>query len=43
MLKTLALLTMFAAASTSAFAQQRGTPDQQKACGPDVSRHCRSR
>lgn len=42
MLKTFALLSVFAVASTSAFAQDRGTPEQQKACGADVSRYCRS-
>lgn len=42
MLKTFALLTLFAAASSSAYAQQRGTPEQQKACGGDVQRYCRA-
>jgi len=42
MLKTFALLSLFAIASTSAFAQGRGTPEQQKTCGGDVSKYCRS-
>ncbi len=42
MLKTFALLTLFTVASTQAFAQSRGTPEQEKACGADVSRYCRA-
>lgn len=46
MLKTFALLSLVtiasASASISALAQNRGTPEQQKACGSDVSRYCRS-
>jgi Cysteine rich repeat len=28
--------------STGAFAQDRGTPEEQKACSRDVQRHCRA-
>ena len=45
MFKALLATTLLVSATAGAFAQapQRGgTPDEQKACAPDVSRHCRS-
>jgi hypothetical protein len=46
MFKTLLIVSLLATAATSAFAQggphRAGTPEQQKACSPDVSRHCRA-
>ena len=42
MLKRFVLLTLFMSASTGAFAQRSGTAEEQKACGPDVSRYCRA-
>lgn len=47
MLKSLLVTAIvLASVSTSALAQQgagrSGTPDEQKACSKDVSRHCRS-
>lgn len=44
MLKTLLVATLLATATASAFAQapqRSGTPEEQKACAPDVSRYCR--
>ena len=41
----LALVLLSIPASTAALAQQQqhsGTPDEQKACARDVSRHCRT-
>ena len=38
----LALTLLSLSVSTAAFAQdQRGTPEEQKACARDVQRHCR--
>ena len=45
MFKTLLIVSLLATTATSAFAQspqRAGTPDQQKACSPDVSRYCRA-
>jgi hypothetical protein len=45
MLKALLATTLLVSATVDAFAQapQRGgTPQEQKACAPDVSRHCRA-
>jgi hypothetical protein len=45
MFKPLLIVSLLATTATSAFAQvhhRAGTPDQQKACSPDVSRHCRA-
>jgi hypothetical protein len=45
MFKTLFAATLIVTTATGAFAQnaQRGgTPDEQKACAPDVSRYCRA-
>lgn len=46
MLRTLLIATLLAsAAATGALAQgqnRSGTPDEQKACAKDVSRHCRA-
>jgi hypothetical protein len=46
MFKALLATTLLVSATVGAFAQapapQRGgTPEEQKACAPDVSRHCR--
>lgn len=44
MFKTLLAVTMIVTATSSAFAQvanRGGTPAEQKACAPDVSRYCR--
>jgi hypothetical protein len=38
----LALALLSLAVPTAAFAQGRGTPDEQKACTRDVQRHCRA-
>jgi hypothetical protein len=37
----LALVLLSLAVSTGAVAQERGTPDEQKACARDVQRYCR--
>jgi hypothetical protein len=44
MLKTLLVATLLASATSFAFAQnaRSGTPEEQKACAPDVSRYCRA-
>jgi hypothetical protein len=43
MRKSLLALTLLSlAVSTGAFAQGRGTPEEQKACTRDVQRHCRA-
>jgi len=45
MLKAILATTLLVSATVGAYAQapQRGgTPDEQKACAPDVSRHCRA-
>jgi hypothetical protein len=43
MLRTLLAATLLVSASTFSFAQARGgTPEEQKACAPDVSRYCRA-
>ncbi len=45
MLRTLLIASLFASAATVAMAQNQnrsGTPDEQKACAKDVSRHCRT-
>lgn len=42
MLKALLATTLLVSATVGAYAQQRGgTPEEQKACAPDVSRYCR--
>ncbi|QIG98634.1 MULTISPECIES: hypothetical protein [unclassified Bradyrhizobium] len=41
-LLALALLSIPLSSGASAQQQQRGTPDEQKACTRDVQRHCRS-
>lgn len=44
MFRTLLAITMLASATSGAFAQaanRGGTAAEQKACAPDVSRHCR--
>ena len=43
MLKTLIATTLLVSSISGAFAQSRGgTPEEQKACAPDVSRYCRA-
>mgnify|MGYP007083796860 FL=1 len=47
MFKTLLVTTLLASATVGAFAQapapqRSGTPEEQKACAPDVSRYCRA-
>ena len=43
MFKTLFAATLIVTTATGAFAQTRGgTPQEQKACAPDVSRYCRA-
>jgi hypothetical protein len=44
MLRTLLVATLLASATTMSFAQnaRSGTPEEQKACAPDVSRYCRA-
>jgi hypothetical protein len=44
MLRTLLVATLLASATTISFAQnaRSGTPEEQKACAPDVSRYCRA-
>jgi len=44
MFKALLATTLLVSATVGAFAQAQrgGTPEEQKACAPDVSRHCRS-
>jgi hypothetical protein len=37
----LALVLLSLSVSTGAVAQERGTPDEQKACSRDVQRYCR--
>lgn len=37
----LAFTLLSLSVSTAAFAQGRGTPEEQKACTRDVQRHCR--
>ena len=39
---TACLLTTAAISSAMAQQQRSGTPEEQKACGPDVSRFCRA-
>ena len=44
MFRTLLAITMLVTATSGAFAQasnRGGTPAEQKACSPDVSRYCR--
>jgi hypothetical protein len=46
MFKVLLATTLLVSATVGAFAQtpapqRSGTPEEQKACAPDVSRHCR--
>jgi hypothetical protein len=38
----LAISLLSISVSTSAVAQDRGTPEEQKACSRDVQRHCRA-
>jgi hypothetical protein len=45
MFKALLATTLLVSATAGAFAQgqqRSGTPEEQKACAPDVSRYCRS-
>jgi hypothetical protein len=44
MLRTLLVATLLASATTVSFAQnaRSGTPEEQKACAPDVSKYCRA-
>jgi len=45
MLRTLLVATLLVSATTISFAQNTargGTPEEQKACAPDVSRYCRA-
>lgn len=45
MLKALFATTLLVAATSGAFAQNQqrsGTPEEQRACSPDVSRYCRA-
>lgn len=45
MLKALLATTLLVSATSGVFAQavqRSGTPEEQKACAPDVSRYCRA-
>lgn len=45
MFKALLATTLLVSATAGAFAQNQqrsGTPEEQKACAPDVSRYCRA-